>query len=234
MAVYVCSDIHGMYDSYMKLLDRIKLTSDDILYVLGDVIDRGEDGLRIIDDIMRRDNVKLFLGNHELFLLDTFGGDTIDEDTAFIWCLPNNGGYVTYLDFQQLSSEKQTGVLDFLRSCLIIKFITIGNKTFHLSHSSTLKDLKSDELYYRDLSHDDVFHVVWNHVLRNGDTMDFYDNYNKNYIYVSGHVRVQKIGGTRYARLQNIIDIDCGCSYGLDNSSLCCLRLDDMKSFYIK
>ena len=97
-----------------------------------------------------------------------------------------------------------------------------------LSHSSTLSELKTNELRVTDMEYEDCHHVVWNHVLRHGDTMDFYDNYKKDYTYISGHVRVQKLGKGKCTKLRNIIDIDCGCSYGLGNSSLCCVRLDDI------
>ena len=46
MSYYVCSDIHGRFDRYQKLLDQIQLTSDDRLFILGDVIDRNPDRMR--------------------------------------------------------------------------------------------------------------------------------------------------------------------------------------------
>ena len=60
---YVCSDIHGMYGSYMKAVS--KLNENDRLYVLGDAIDRGNNGIEILLDIMSRKNVRFILGNHE-------------------------------------------------------------------------------------------------------------------------------------------------------------------------
>lgn len=40
MATYVISDIHGEYELFIKLLEKIRFTSADTLYVLGDVIDQ--------------------------------------------------------------------------------------------------------------------------------------------------------------------------------------------------
>lgn len=37
--IYCCSDIHGMYDKYIKLLEVIDLKDDDTLFVLGDIVD---------------------------------------------------------------------------------------------------------------------------------------------------------------------------------------------------
>ena len=71
MSTYVISDIHGQYNSYKKMLEKIKFSSKDFLYVLGDCIDRGPDGINVIKDIMKRDNAELILGNHEVMLLNS-------------------------------------------------------------------------------------------------------------------------------------------------------------------
>ena len=72
---YVMSDIHGMYDVYMEAMKKFK--KDDHVYILGDVIDRGAEGIKIIEDIMERcanpkNNPKItfLLGNHEMQFLD--------------------------------------------------------------------------------------------------------------------------------------------------------------------
>ena len=63
--IYVCSDIHGHYDKYLAMLKAIGLRSSDTLWVLGDVIDRGPEGCRVLLDMMGRPNVIPILGNHE-------------------------------------------------------------------------------------------------------------------------------------------------------------------------
>lgn len=64
---YVCSDIHGMYGSYKEVMKGVN--ESDTVYILGDVIDRGKGGIKILQDIMKRPNVKLFMGNHEWMML---------------------------------------------------------------------------------------------------------------------------------------------------------------------
>ena len=39
---YAISDIHGCYEEYIKLLEKINFSEDDTLYILGDICDRGE------------------------------------------------------------------------------------------------------------------------------------------------------------------------------------------------
>ena len=71
------SDIHGEAGTYQKLIKS--LNNDDNLYILGDLIDRGPCGIDIIKDIIERKkdpnnnpNITVFMGNHELMMLDSF------------------------------------------------------------------------------------------------------------------------------------------------------------------
>ena len=48
--IYVMSDIHGCYEKYLKMLNKIKFSSDDTLYILGDVVDRGPEGMKALLD----------------------------------------------------------------------------------------------------------------------------------------------------------------------------------------
>ena len=60
---YVIGDLHGMYGTYMDAINSIN--EEDTLYILGDVIDGGQHGIKILQDIMKRPNIKLFIGDHE-------------------------------------------------------------------------------------------------------------------------------------------------------------------------
>ncbi len=51
---YIMADIHGMYELYLAMLEKIRFSPEDVLYVLGDAIDRGRDGIRILQDFMKR------------------------------------------------------------------------------------------------------------------------------------------------------------------------------------
>ena len=41
MSTYVIGDIHGCYDEFMQMLDKIALSDSDRLLMVGDYIDRG-------------------------------------------------------------------------------------------------------------------------------------------------------------------------------------------------
>ena len=72
MSIYAMSDIHGRYEKFNKMLEKIHFSDNDTLYILGDIIDRGEDGIKILADVMEKENVILLMGNHEYMMLNTF------------------------------------------------------------------------------------------------------------------------------------------------------------------
>ena len=70
-------DIHGCHAEFAEMLERLTLTKDDQLILLGDLVNRGPDSLRVID-LARAANAVSLLGNHELRLLNY--RRTKDED----------------------------------------------------------------------------------------------------------------------------------------------------------
>ena len=62
---YCISDIHGYYDLFCRLLDKINFCSGDKLYVLGDIIDKGPDSIRLSKLLFSMPNAICIAGNHE-------------------------------------------------------------------------------------------------------------------------------------------------------------------------
>ena len=52
MATYVISDLHGQYKMFLKLLEKVAFSDADELYMLGDAVDRGPDGIKILQHVM--------------------------------------------------------------------------------------------------------------------------------------------------------------------------------------
>ena len=63
MAIYVTSDAHGHVCALDEALSKISLTSDDTLYVLGDMIDRGPDPVGVINLVRSLPNARVLKGN---------------------------------------------------------------------------------------------------------------------------------------------------------------------------
>ena len=75
--VYVMGDIHGNTRRFNSILQQIQLQPEDTLYVLGDVIDRHGDGVRILRQLMAMPNAKVLLGNHEYMMLQALQHPTL-------------------------------------------------------------------------------------------------------------------------------------------------------------
>ena len=119
MATYAFSDLHSQYNLWKQIKEYIKPT--DMVYCLGDCIDRGDAGLKILQEVIAAPNITLLRGNHEDFILQ-IGQKIIDfaiendydltKDWEVVWNCPSinlwfsNGGNRTIEDFCKLSIEE--------------------------------------------------------------------------------------------------------------------------------
>lgn len=145
--VYVMGDIHGNVKAFDSIMERIQLKDDEILWVLGDVIDRHPHGLYILRKIMKSSNIKMLLGNHEIMMMQALGiphkGQDIrfgiPEDKLFEqWY--NNGGQLTHYEWEyDLTKAEQMDVKNYLENCKTsTKARSIEDKEtilFYLAHS---------------------------------------------------------------------------------------------------
>jgi predicted phosphodiesterase len=76
--IIAIGDIHGCHVEFAELLERLDLTKEDKLILLGDLINRGPDSCKVID-LARQNSALSLLGNHELRLLNF----RKSNDTAF-------------------------------------------------------------------------------------------------------------------------------------------------------
>lgn len=251
MATYICSDIHGDYYSWLKLLKKIKFSNADVMYVLGDVIDRGFNGIQIIRDIMQRKNVNLYMGNHELMFLNAAAND-FTGDAMNLWM--NNKGAYTFEEFLILDKETQDQVLFYLRSLpvvnigLEIETTVLGKKTmkkYYLAHASFSniclpyysEENETSGIYFFDDISSDQKQILWDRSYAKSTKQipEHIKMFYKEYTLVCGHtptpmidlkMNLNKKG--RIIHKKNRMYIDCGASYTLG-----CIRLDDLKEFYI-
>lgn len=105
MSVYAFSDIHGngiLWNSIKNFL-----SPDDKAYFLGDAIDRGPDGFRIMKEMIADPRFVYLKGNHELMMqnaLETFKstGNLYNEDME-LW--DYNGCFPTFMAWQKDGSD---------------------------------------------------------------------------------------------------------------------------------
>ena len=72
--ILVTSDIHGQLSYFKNVLDRAVFTDSDILFIVGDILEKGPDSLgtlRYVMDIYRRGNVVPLIGNVDAWCIKT-------------------------------------------------------------------------------------------------------------------------------------------------------------------
>ena len=138
-STYVCSDLHGEYPAYQAIIDQLK--EKDKLYILGDVIDRGPDGIKILQDIMKRKEkgqVEFLIGNHELMMVQALIlGDKTQEKN---WTSKENSGEVTKKAFEKLSPADQNSIKEFLLDSYVYKNIDVDSQQVHFVHAKAVQD----------------------------------------------------------------------------------------------
>lgn len=80
----VIGDVHGYYDSLMTLLDAIAPNSEDQVYLLGDLIDRGSQSRQVVE-FVKNSSYQCLRGNHEQMLLDILLGNDIYPPALEAW-----------------------------------------------------------------------------------------------------------------------------------------------------
>lgn len=233
MATYVVSDIHGQYDMFLELLNKINLKDTDTLFVLGDVLDRGLHPIKTIRKIMSMSNVVCIVGNHELmalehleFLVHEEVGDSKGKlDDRELENLINwqcNGGFSTVEEFKLLDFEAKVAVIDFLKNMLTYARVSVNGNDFLLVHGG-LGNFMPD----KSLDDYSVNELAWSRI--DYDVQYFRDTY-----IVVGHTPTQMIkdnpkSGFIY-RKNNNIAIDCSAYYGGRLAALC---LDTNEEYYL-
>lgn len=213
--VYCMSDIHGEYERYMAMLKQIRFSEKDTLYILGDCIDRFAGGIDILRDIMQRPNVCLIQGNHELMALAALGPDNLSYALQ-LW-LDNGGSVTRNALMHHCTHEERYRILRLMRDAPDHLEIEVNGRQFHLVHGC-LADNRNDRLWGRP-RRDAPAPIP-------GTTV------------IVGHTPTTYLLGYdgkpfRIWYGNGIIDIDCGCGEKSELRRLGCLRLDDMKEFYI-
>ena len=223
---YVMSDLHGCYDKYSQMLEKTGFGEGDTLYILGDVIDRGEDGIKILMDMMDRKNVIPIIGNHESLALsslklirDGASEEELLKKRAYcLWMLSD--GDPTAAAFRALPKVTQTALIDYIEGFSVYEEITVDGRRFHVSH--TLPDYRPG----LDIHNVSLMEFIW------GEP-DYTVRYGDNARFITGHTPTNVIAPAFFGKIWQgcgHIAIDCAAAWG---GRLGCLCLDTMEEYYV-
>ena len=131
MAIYVTSDAHGHVRALDEALSKISLTSDDTLYVLGDMIDRGPDPVGVIKLVRSLPNAHVLKGNHEQIMLDAIiGQDPLDAET---WDI--NGGWTTREQLNDMEYEAYEELVRWMAALPLYAVVETAERPYLLVHA---------------------------------------------------------------------------------------------------
>ena len=229
--IYVMGDIHGCKDKYDDMLEQLKPQELDAVFVLGDVIDEGDDGIAILNDMMYRANIYPVLGEREYYAkkflpliaekgdaekaLASLEGE--DREQLAKWLSMKSGK--TIADFLALSEEGREDLLDYLEEFAAFEEIECKGKKFVLTHAGI--DNHEDRDLYEHEEEDFIFAET-----------DYGKAYFKDAFLVTGHTPTvaidKKLFGKPYAKNKHLA-IDGGCGLGGKLIAIC---LDTLKVYY--
>lgn len=230
--IYVMSDIHGEYEKYLKMLDLIPFKDEDLMFVLGDLVDRGPEPMKLLLDLSMRSNIICLLGNHDYIALKMWKALNVEitEENYNKQVTPEimqgymdwmeNGGAVTAKQFRDLSVDDKACVMDFLEDLSLYELVTVGEKKYAMVHGGfmnfrrnrTIDSYAAEELIFC--------------------RTDYTKPYFTNVVTITGHTPTLKITGKpEIYKANNHIDIDCGASW--PGGRLACLCLNTMEEFYV-
>lgn len=217
------------------LLNKIQFSQEDTLYVLGDVLDRGPEPIKVLEDMMGRFNVHPILGNHEYMAYKVLRKLNVeiteenaenhlsDQDIRNYQSWMKEGGKVTADQFRRRSHKQRAEILNYMRSFRTYEEVFCGAKHYVLVHGGIrgFKNEKSLEEYGKK---DFIF-------CRTDYTKRYFQD--KQTYLVTGHTPTFLIREDKEALVyekEGHIAVDCGCVFEENLAAYC---LDTGKITYI-
>ena len=221
MSTYCISDLHGHWDNLNRFLQTLK--KRDRVFLLGDVVDKGPESVRIIQEVMNDPRITMLLGNHEQMMWQYLKSREVGD--YYQWVIMNHGSD-TLLQYEDLKESEKEKIMDYLENLpLNVPDLKVKGRKFYLVHAMPV-DEKKVTMKDLDYNGEAIASYVW--ARYNGEKL-FDDR-----TVIAGHTPVQFYGCSRqpYHSEEEIteadyIDIDGGLA-GAPDSTLIALKLDDL------
>lgn len=235
--IYAMSDIHGQYDKYKRMLDIIKFSDQDHLYIIGDSIDRGPEGGPLLMDILTDSNVTLLMGNHELMMLHSCRS-SYDRELWF-----RNGAQTTIDGLMDMNINFNDLLPEVKKCPLIIPRLEVDGCQYYLVHAYAPPKQYTHDVYLEDVSDEEANDIVW---ARDWSYHTPYSTHNSVFqffpdatilightpIYRCAYGYVTEDGMPLISSTANghILNLDCGCA---KNLCLGCMNLNTKETYYV-
>ncbi len=250
MSTYVFSDVHGHRAALERVLERVSPTSDDRVFCLGDMIDRGPDPVGVIAVVRSLPHVCVLMGNHEDLML-SYLDDPEDGSAAMNWGI--NGGSITSDALDALPKEDADELVGWVRALPRWAWTRVGELLYLFVHAGVRLDLPrppswDDASVEGFLARQDPEDLLWIREDFWGARAGLAGSDAAGPIVVCGHTptpyldrmtrdldrpalgedglaRMVRVGGDRW-------DVDCAAAGGAGLGQVLVLRLDDGEEFY--
>ncbi|MCH4223062.1 MAG: metallophosphoesterase [Solobacterium sp.] len=232
MSTYVISDIHGCKKEFDAMMEQISFSDYDELWIVGDLCDRGNFNMGMVHELMLHQNMHLILGNHDQWfvkymqmLIDAKKDPSaVDMNDDFLTWMHYNGGYKTAYEYMDLGFPDCYDIKCYMEKLNYYQELELGGKQYLLIHAGVGANPKKN-IPLCEVSNCEM---VWSHI-------GIDDNPYSDRTMIVGHSPTFLYGNVYdgtilHGNHADILHIDCGCVYG---RSLGCIRLDDMKEFYV-
>ncbi len=157
---YVVSNLYGRHDKFEKLLSKIRFGDRDIMYVLGNIVDHGEESVQLVEDLSMRVNVYCVLGEHDYrayLMLSEFdrilreGGAPTPDFAAEMIKWAQNGGQPTLEAFKSADADTREGFLEFLSDLPVFEEAEAGGREYVLTCRGIKDFFANKDLYDYEL-----------------------------------------------------------------------------------
>ncbi len=158
---YVAANLYGRMDKYEKLIKKINLKESDTLYILGNIVDHGDDSVALVNELSAQYNVFTVLGEHDYkayLLLSEFdriireGGAPSASFSRDMIAWAQDGGQATLEAFKSADADSKEGFLDYLSDLPVFEEVTLKNgKEFVLTCRGIADFDKKTDLYDYEL-----------------------------------------------------------------------------------
>lgn len=216
---YVMSDLHGCYKEFIEMLKLIDFSDNDELYILGDIFDRGPEPMMILDYIVGHKNIHLLKGNHEEMFVEYY-----ETKRSRPWFY--NGGLMTFEDIQCHPTFTEESVYKYIKTLPYIKVVD----KYILVHAGVIYSKNQNDMTLDEfIEYQEEEMCLWSR-----DNIDREVKF-KDYTVICGHTPTISMTNPEpnIKYKEGTIYIDCGCVFKKHGGRLACLRLNDLKEFYI-